>query len=322
MVTQELKDLAHWHWRHSFWLNRKGRIDADLRITLLDDHLRFDVDVHAAARTIATLQSYVFAEDIAFEDASERCHRLALHGPTSILLMSSIAEPAGGPPVTELRHGASCAVRIAGHEVHVDRDDSCAEIGLELTCAGTDAEEVYSALLQAGAGPDDGDPGGLAGLARLRPAGWHAFNIARIEAGTPLYNIDFSEANLPHETGVLLDRVSFKKGCYLGQEIVARMQSLGHPKQRLVALRLDGEDQPELPQPVSGAEVFAGEDAEKACGHVTSSTISPMLGSAPVCFAMVRFADSNPGARLSLTAEGVRIGATVQESLAFYRRNP
>ena len=67
--------------------------------------------------------------------------------------------------------------------------------------------------------------------------GWGgAFNIARIEAGTPLFHVDYGPDNLPHETGVIATRTSFRKGCYLGQEVVARMESLGKPKQRLVGV--------------------------------------------------------------------------------------
>lgn len=320
MITQELKDLVPWRSRHGFWLNRKGRIEADLRVTLLEDHLRFDLDVHAAARTIESLRSYVFSEDISLEDASEPLHRIALHGPATLPLASSICEPADGPPLAGLAHGQACLVRLGGHAALVERDDACAEVGLELTCAAEAVGDIYGALLEAGAERQDGEPAGPGARGRLRPAGWHAYNIARIEAGTPVYNIDFSEENLPHETGVLRDRVSFKKGCYLGQEIVARMESLGHPKQRLVALRFEGDSDPNLPQPISGAEVFDAPGSGKSCGRVTSSTISPMLGSAPICFAMVRFAQSAPGTRLSVAAEGVEIAATVQEGLAFYRR--
>src|SRR5439155_17574914 len=119
---------------------------------------------------------------------------------------------------------------------------------------------------------------------RARRIGWHAYNIARIEAGWPIFNIDFGPDSLPHETGVLEDRVSFKKGCYLGQEVVARMQSLGHPKQRLVGLKAKewttsgGEEG----VPEEGTRVYAqargqeGGQPPEVVGAVTSSAASPM----------------------------------------------
>lgn len=327
MLTQELKGLEAWRSRRSFWLNRKGRIDADMRVTELGDAIRLDLDVHAAARTTETLGAFLFAEDVELQDQTETHHRLALHGPTSILLLGEVAEAVGGPRPAELRPGEACRVRIAGAEVLVERDDSAGEIGLELCCATELVEAVYNELLSRGAAPDhapDADapqkPEAFAASVRLRPAGWHAWNIARIETGTPLFYMDFGTGNLPHETGALADRVSFTKGCYLGQEVVARMQSLGHPKQRLVALRFENDTDPELLQPVTGAGVFPPGDATKSVGQITSSTISPMLGAVPVCFAMVRYAQTTPGTGLEVAVEGGRIAGSVQEELAFWKR--
>src|SRR5439155_2357027 len=98
------------------------------------------------------------------------------------------------------------------------------------------AVAIWQQLIEAGHDQNHGAavlrgvPATLGAQVRLRPAGWHAFNIARIEAGTPLYNIDFGPESLPAESGVLLGRVSFTKGRYFGQEVVARMQSRGHSK--------------------------------------------------------------------------------------------
>jgi folate-binding protein YgfZ len=153
------------------------------------------------------------------------------------------------------------------------------------------------------------------GRRRARPAGWHAYNIARIEAGTPLHHVDFGTESLPHESGVIGERVSFRKGCYLGQEVVARMESLGKPKQRLVGLRI-AEDA----LPVAGSPVFElGADGAPGnpVGSITSSTLSPMLGASSVAFAMVRTAHAEPGTVLGVPAEGVRATATVQPRLRF-----
>ncbi|MFG0260551.1 MAG: YgfZ/GcvT domain-containing protein, partial [Phycisphaerales bacterium JB041] len=222
MLTQELKDLQPWQSRQSFWLSRKGRVDADIRVTALPDALRFDLDIHRAAHTTETLKGYLFAEDVSLTDASETHHRLGLHGPTAVMLLAAVSDHADGPPADTLLPGGACLVRVAGHEVLVERRDGLGEIGLELTCDSAAAAEVFNAIADAGTDGSD-----LAERARLRPAGWHACNIARIESGTPLYFLDFDEQTLPHETGVLRDRVSFTKGCYLGQEVVARMEARG-----------------------------------------------------------------------------------------------
>ncbi|QKK08321.1 MAG: hypothetical protein HND58_09090 [Planctomycetota bacterium] len=120
MLTQELKGLDPWHSRQSFWLSRKGRVDADIRVTALPDALHFDLDIHRAAHTAETLGSYLFAEDVTLTDASETHHRLGLHGPTAIMLLAAISTHTDGPPTDSLLPGLACLVRIADHEVLIE----------------------------------------------------------------------------------------------------------------------------------------------------------------------------------------------------------
>lgn len=328
MVTQELKGMEPGQVRRGFWLNRKGRIDADLRMIELDGRMVIDADVHAAGRTAAALSGFVFSEDVAISDATEDWHRFALHGPTAPDLINAVAGQGAG--VSNLAPDRARSISIAGREVLVDRDDSAGEFGLGLLVSAADALAVYQQLVETGqphdhngqAGPD-ASAGDVAAQVRLRPAGWHAFNIARIEAGRPMYNIDFGPDSLPHETGVLRDRVSFTKGCYLGQEIVARMQSRGHSKRTLVALRCEVVQSGvagHAVQPATGNLVFAPGAEDEPVGAVTSSAISPMLGAVPVCFAMVRPGHTAPGTVLSVGAEERRVSAVVQEGLAFWKR--
>lgn len=355
MLTQELKGLAPFHVRRSYWLNRKGRIDADMRLIELPDRMLIDLDyfstIAMGERQAATesLGAYVFSEDVQIDDQTARWHRLALHGPAALALLARSSAPVAGPAVLELASNGACVVSVAGHEVIVDRFDSTGEIGLELLMAVDAAEAVYAALSVA---PDvttreagEGWKPDASGLARR--VGWHAYNIARIEAGTPLFFIDFGPTSLPHETGdeTLNDRVSFKKGCYLGQEVVARMQSLGHPKQRLVALRLAQAaddamagalapsagasddrtpDPPPVAVPSTGCAVLHVEnDKSDIVGAVTSATHAPMLGGAAVCFAMVKYKHTTPGTKLLVEPEEgspAPLQADVQPSLRFWKR--
>ncbi len=316
MVTQELKGIAPFKARSAFWLNRKGRIDADLRLIELGEEMWADVDALVAADAARSLMSFVFSENVSVQDVGESMHRLALHGPSAPAVLEAASRPSAGPRLSALADGEACLVEMAGQRVIVDRRDTTGEIGLELLAEAKAAADVYAALLEAGVGDGSG---------RLRPAGWAAYNIARIEAGTPLFNIDFGPGNLPHETGILEQRVSFTKGCYLGQEVVARMQSLGHPKQRLVALRVDepGGREPgsDAAQPVSGSTVLKPEsDGGGAVGAVTSSTRSPMLGDAINCFAQVKWEATKPGTRLLVETDVGRTAAIVRPTLAFWTR--
>jgi len=217
-------------------------------------------------------------------------HRLSLHGPRAGELLEA----------TELETLQVTTRRIAGIEVVIARRDQTGGPGYELFLPRDGAEAVWDALLEAGAGLGDD--------ARVRPIGWFAFNTARIEAGAPLLNVDYGNDNLPHETGVLAERVSFTKGCYLGQEIVARIESQGSPRQVLAGLRVNGDA-----LPVAGGQVLAADAGplDDPVGVVTSSTLSPMLGAQPVAFAMMRRAHAQPGTNVRVNAEGTQVEATV-----------
>jgi len=320
MVTQELKGMEAFQSRRSFWLNRKGRIDADLRLMELGERMLIDVDVLQAAGAAKSLTEFVFAEEIEIRDESEHYHRLALHGVTAAKLLALASEHRAGAKIESMKPGDAAVVGIAQREVIVERQDSTGDPGFELTVEVQHAREVYEAIVGAAEKPEH------APMIRLKRAGWHAWNIARIEAGVPVFHIDFGTRSLPHETGVLDDRVSFKKGCYLGQEVVARTQSLGHPRQVLRAIRIEAKDAPTPQhQPGERAQVFAsdGSDAageNKPVGIVTSCTRSPMCGDAVVCFAPIKWGHHEPGKTFHIETNEGRVAGKVQEELVFWRR--
>lgn len=343
MLTQELKGAQAFSSHRAFWLNRKGRIDADVRVLILPEKILLDVDIHAAERTVSTLSSYAIMDEVVMTDVSAGQHRMAAHGPAAARLLAEASTPIAGPAVLDIAPGQVCQVQVAGHLVVVERFDSAGEIGLELTVASDQAQAVYSALLMHGhehrsALKAAGHTAGHVNLAGAKPAGWAAYNIARLEAGTPLYYLDFGPDSLPAETGVLNDRVSFTKGCYLGQEIVARMHSLGSPKRKLVAVEINpgdagasagGGDYREdgLPrQPATGSAVYpAGTTPDTApqtepIGAVTSATIGPMAGNRPICFAMMKFSSTPAGTAVVVECEGSLVAGRVRPELAFVSR--
>lgn len=334
MLTQELKGVAAGDVRRAFWLNRKGRIDGDVRVIIEAERVVLDVDVLAAERVARTLNAYVISEDVVIEDVSERYHRLALHGPAALQVIARWGRLTLGYELEDCKLlAANRAVRLAvgGVEVLVDRFDSTGEIGLELLAPAEGVRAVYEAILQAA--HEQMHEGRVNPAPLLRPIGWAAYNIARIEAGTPLYNLDFGPDSLPAETGVLKDRVSFTKGCYLGQEVVARMNALGHPKQQLVSIRItdpaatlgqavaeiDQTREPQLSRyPQTGAGVYDAQGKD-VIGAVTSATLAPLLSRQPVAFAMLRWASVKAGTGVKVDCDGALLDGVVQEELPFVK---
>lgn len=308
MLTQDLRGLESGGVRRSFWLNRKGRIDADLSVVAFDDHWLLECDALDAPGAATSLSSFIFNEDIELvHDATLRV--LSLAGPSTFEALTAVGADTG---VLAPSDAHSCMVHVAGIPCHAWRLDWFGVPTVHLACAAERAAELWKALL---AQVD------LAhGRRRVRPCGWYAQNIARIEAGEPWCHVDFGRESLPHESGVLRERVSFTKGCYLGQEIVARMESLGKPKQVVAALRIVGDALPS-----AGEQVFSlteGGGLAEQVGAVTSSTLSPMLGAVSIALATVRTAHAAPGTILAVNAEGMTARAVVQPTLRFVGATP
>jgi folate-binding protein YgfZ len=129
-----------------------------------------------------------------------------------------------------------------------------------------------------------------------------AIEAARIEAGRPLWGIDMDDSTLPQEANLeALNAISYTKGCYTGQETVARLHFRGHVNKRIVGLRIDGSA-----VPVRGAALVGPE--EKEVGEVRSAVMSPRFG--PIALAMIR-REINIGDSVALAIDGADTRATV-----------
>ena len=152
-------------------------------------------------------------------------------------------------------------------------------------------------------------PGGILGASpRDQPpetygaaVGDGVWNTLRIESGLPLFGVDFDESNLPQEVGRNSQAINFRKGCYLGQETIARIDALGHVNKQLATVKFAG-DEP----PAPGAELTAG---GQAVGRVTSACWSPTL-ECGLGLAMLRRGFFEPGAKLECAGGSAEVVAT------------
>ncbi len=302
LVTQKVGDLRIGEVRSAFLLNRKGRILADLLLAQLSDKLVIDADLTRAAAVVEQIDAMIFGEDVTVEDATAEYHRIEVHGRRAADVLAALTHPID----VTLEPGRTGRIVVEGAEVIVLRHDATGEPG-HLWIVPADATgAVWDRMLAV----DEQ----LGGKRLVRPAGWFAYNMARVEAGTPLFNVDFGGESLPHETGLLDRRVSFTKGCFPGQEVVARTQHLGRPKQVLVGLVIEGEE-----VPPAGAQVFAGEDGplEDVVGTITSSAPSPMRGLEPVALAVIKSKHAAEGATVRVHVEGDARRATIGPTAAW-----
>jgi len=338
MLTQEMNALKGGATTRAFQLNVKGRILADLIVHHGDASTWLEMDRFDMPDVMALYDSHLFADDVVMEDWTAQRTGLALHGPAAIDLLREVCDQ-DPQPMADMPN-THHVLTIEGAHVTVYRRDVCGVPGFGLWVPSEHATAVYEVLLKAAGyeanAPDPAtDREAAAAFAqrrreslRGRPVGWSAFNTARIEAGSPIFHIDFGRDSIPAETGILDEAVSFTKGCYLGQEIVARMHSLGHAKRVLVGLHVESDDLPlagsQVVEPVQNDDTDSPGATSKGVaseggasgghnpvGGITSSAYSPILGR-PVVFAVMKWGQHTPGKQVLVPTESGLAKATAQ----------
>jgi folate-binding protein YgfZ len=262
LVTNQVTDLED-AGRHAFVLNRKGRVLTDLRVLPRAADLLLDVPRPGSQSLLATFKKYLPPIFAVFEDASESLGQVGLYGPQAVEVLAAFGFQAPD------EHLGVREIEVADAPALVIRNRRLAPDGVELVAPREVLADLIDRLL-----PVVREHGG-------RAAGSRALEVARVESGIPMYGVDVSEENLTRETGLEAEAVSFDKGCYLGQEIVARVHFRGHVKRLLRTLQFYRSAAPSEPPenwgelPSAGA-VLVRPDGE--VGTVTSAVRSPRFG--------------------------------------------
>ena len=281
---------------YAFFLGRNGRIVADLTVIERGDRMLLEMDARRVEPVRAAFDKYLFGEQVKLIDRVETLRQIAVHGPNAL----GILREAGAADLPELPLLGSASARLYDTEVTIWRDDPASVPGYHLLIETGSVQRVWTGLV------DQFGESKELGRRPLRPAGWAAYNATRIEGGRPIFGIDFDDTVLPHETGQIARAVSFTKGCYLGQEIVARMHARGQFAKQLVGIKMANDC-----LPIAGALVY--DDNDNQIGGITSSTVSPVLSNIAICLGYVKKAFLPVGTILNIPAEGQMRKGSVAE---------
>jgi len=260
LLTNQVADLGS-NGRHAMLLTPKGGILTDLWVLPRSDHVVLDVPDRGLQNLLDTFRKYLPPIYATFGDASSELRRLSVYGPDALATVSD----ALGVGVPEEHLGVEEVTVHDDQSLLVTSNRRMAVDGVEIIVAASALADVGARLLEAAA-----RRGGKA-------CGSRALDVVRVEHAIPRYGVDITESNLVQETTLEEAAVSYDKGCYLGQETVARVHFRGHVNRHLRPLRFEG------PGPTTGAPLLEG---EKAVGVVTSSTESPAFG--PIGLGYVR----------------------------------
>lgn len=262
-VTNDVEGLEPGQGCYAAFLTHKGKMQGDLRILDLGDELWLDTERPALQALFDTIRRFKIGFDVELHKRTLECALLSLVGPRARAV-------AGAEQLPSAEHATMRAKRGGADVVLVTTFD-----GVDVICAAEDAAAVKAALVEAGA-------------VEVPEA---AAELVRVEAGRPRFGIDVDETTIPQEAGLNDRAVSFTKGCYVGQETVARLFYKGKPNRHLRGLRLDGPATPGDPLRLGEREV----------GRVGTVVASPEHG--PIALAMVR-REAEPGARVEVGAGG------------------
>lgn len=273
LVTNDVLSLHPGHGQYGAALSAKGKVIADVRIFAGTGWYLVDAPARASAGWMSMVKKYVNPRVAGYRDESYSVRDIGIFGPDARHVVASLAG-VHAPALSDLPDYGHVPGTIDGHAVTVARVPDIGVDGYDVFVPFEIFDTVWAAAVAAGA----------------VPAGLGAWDIARVEAGRPEWGVDIDDTTIPQEANFdELNGISYTKGCYIGQEVVARVHFRGHVNKHLRGLRAASVD-----APPPGAQLF--DESGTHVGEVRSAVASPRLGG--VALGMVR-REVPPGATLN-----------------------
>lgn len=313
ILSQDINKLTPNGGAYSTLLDVKGRMLAYMRIYCDEDSFLIDTEPGLSEKIVQILIHYLFREDVRIEDVTERYSLLTVQGPSARDLLSRLTgtEIKDMPECSHFNlhiNGISCkVVRTSyigeeGYDIYILRDEAAAVWGATRDTSRILKQNTGSvfAALNAGAAPI--------------PFGLDALETLRLEAGTPIYSVDMDEHTIPIEAN--LDRaISYEKGCYIGQETIARIKFRGHVNRTLTGFCINEDIVPEKGDKI--CKVI--HDIEHDIGVITSSCFSPIL-KRPIALGYIRIEYNEPGEVVYIDRGTQRLTAIVTQPPFYHQK--
>jgi len=272
-VTNNVKDLKNGQGCYAALVTAKGKLQSDLNIYCLADELLLDFEPGLSAGIAERFEKFIIADDVQIVDVAPHYGLLSVQGPRAAEAVNKLGL---GFAIPENPLHFSRVSEASLGDLYCMNHSRGAAAGLDLFVP-TDALAAVADKLIAAAKELGG-----------RACGWQALELVRIEAGIPRFGADMDETNLAPEAGLESRAISYSKGCYIGQEVIARIRTYGQVAKSLRGLVLpDG--LAELPK--RGDKLLHG---DKEVGFITSAIASPAFQK-KIALAYVRREHHEPG---------------------------
>jgi folate-binding protein YgfZ len=272
MVTNDVQKLVPGTGCYAAHLSPQGKIVAHMQILADEDALWLSLERAAVPKLAQAFDKLLIMEDVHIEDCSAKFDILSVVGPRA----ASVLENWVDQPLS-----------LEGRYSHRNLEEGrvvLSDLGYDVWIPRGQADKVLRSLAHIGATAIDHG----------------TWDVLRTEAGIPIYGVDIDETTTMPEIGE--KGISYDKGCYVGQEVVAKVKYIGHVNRRFVGLIVSGPELPQLKSPIH--------KGEKEVGHVTTSLFSPGLNR-PIALGFVSRSAYAPGTEVEIRSEGKKLTAEI-----------
>ena len=295
VISNDILSLQPGQGRYSSFLTHKGKMLTYFRLYMQTETVTLEDVGEIGETTFQALRKFLlYGTKAKMENCAESWGLLLISGPKA----THVVQSAFGVDVADLKPVDFVTAQIGGHHALVLRTEETGEIDIEVLLPADSLSTAWTNAMQAGA------------KLGIKPIGGQAREALRIEAGIPKAGPDLNEEIVPPEANLEGKAFSLSKGCYPGQEVVARMDTYGNVRRHLVGLVLK-----DSVVPPKGAKLFVG---DREVGWISSAVRSPQLGQV-IAFGFPLRDFSKHGTELTVEFEGARHPATIQ-TLPFYTK--
>lgn len=284
-VSNDVKALHAGEGCYAALVNSKGKMECDLNVFLLPEEILLDFEPGYRDGVIQRLEHYIVADDVQVVDVCPHYSLISIQGPKAPQAVEALSWELSIPLKQR-----SLSRQVVPHvgEVYLVRHARLGTEGFDLFVPMENLEHAARQTLEATRSIGGG------------PCGWSSWEQVRIEKGIPRFGVDMNNSNLPPETGLDKQMISYTKGCYIGQEVIARIRTYGRVAKALRGLEIHNAV---TPPPAQTKLLKEG----KPVGYLTSSLYSPRLEKM-IALAYVRKECNQPGQSLDLDLDLDREG--------------
>lgn len=296
VISNDILPLQPGQGRYSSLLTHKGKMLTYFRLYMQSEGVILEDVGEIGETTFQVLRKFLlYGTKAKMENCAESWGLLLISGPKA----AHVVQSAFGVDVTDVQPVDFVTAQIGGHHALVLRTEETGEADIEVLLPADGVLTAWTTAMQAGA------------KFGITAVGSHAREALRIEAGIPKAGPDLNEQIVPPEASLEGRAFSLNKGCYPGQEVVARMDTYGNVRRKMVGLVMR-----DSVVPPHGAKLYSG---DREVGWISSAVRSPQLDRA-IAFGFPLRDFSKPGTELTVEFEGGRYQATV-ETLPFYTKH-